>query len=191
MMDNITQRLAVYRGDMSREFGLRLSDVDQRLKIFENRGVAFSTRRSRLAAADLLDRPRLEAQFREQVISDIDLRPSRTAWGDPRGGWSRATGRGGQQVMERIRRRKRCADQLLSGRDPQRGSPNRKELIESVGLAAQEALQTYDQEGEAYRIALSLEVGGQCRAGGGRGRGSGDADRRNRLEYGTQGHRQA
>ncbi len=157
VMDNITQQLAVYRGDMSREFGLRLSDVDRQLQIFENRGVAFFDETMRLAHFfDLLDRPRLEAQFREQVISDIpeaieDRVGEITEWLVARNQtqW--------QRVMEHIRRRKEVhADQLL-GEIPSAFEANRKELIESVGLAAQEALQTYDQEGEAYRIALSLK----------------------------------
>jgi len=105
---------------------------------------------------DLLDRPRLEAQFREQVISDIpeaieDRVGEITEWLVARNQtqW--------QRVMEHIRRRKEVhADQLL-GEIPSAFEANRKELIESVGLAAQEALQTYDQEGEAYRIALSLK----------------------------------
>lgn len=157
VMDNITQQLAVYRGDMSREFGLRLSDVDRQLQIFENRGVAFFDETMRLAHFfDLLDRPRLEAQFREQVISDIpeaieDRVGEITEWLVSRNQtqW--------QRVMEHIRRRKEVhADELL-GEIPSAFEANRKELIESVGLAAQEALQTYDQEGEAYRIALSLK----------------------------------
>lgn len=157
VMDNITQQLAVYRDDMLREFGLRLSDVDRQLQIFENRGVAFFDGTMRLAHFfDLLDRPRLEAQFREQVISDIpeaieDRVEEITEWLVSRNQtqW--------QRVMEHIRRRKEVhADELL-GEIPSAFEANRKELIESVGLAAQEALQTYDQEGEAYRIALSLK----------------------------------
>lgn len=157
VMDNITQQLAVYRDDMLREFGLRLSDVDRQLQIFENRGVAFFDGTMRLAHFfDLFDRPRLEAQFREQVISDIpeaieDRVEEITEWLVSRNQtqW--------QRVMEHIRRRKEVhADELL-GEIPSAFEANRKELIESVGLAAQEALQTYDQEGEAYRIALSLK----------------------------------
>ncbi len=157
VMDNITQQLGVYREDMSREFGLRLSDVDRQLQIFENRGVVFFDETMRLAHFfDLLDRPRLEAQFREEVISDIPeaieervgeitewlVARNQTQW---------------QRVMEHIRRRKEIhADELL-GEIPSTFEMNRKELIDSVGMAAQEALQTYDQEGEAYRIALSLK----------------------------------
>ncbi|MCU0520938.1 MAG: dynamin family protein [Anaerolineae bacterium] len=157
VMDNITQQLGVYREDMSREFSLRLSDVDRQLQIFENRGVAFFDETMRLAHFfDLLDRPRLEAQFREQVISDIPeaieervdeitewlVARNQTQW---------------QRVMEAIRRRKEVHADHLLGEIPSTFERNRKELIENVGLAAQEALQTYDQEGEAYRIALSLK----------------------------------
>jgi small GTP-binding protein len=157
VMENITQQLGVYREDMAREFRLRLSDVDRQLQIFENRGVAFFDETMRLVHFfDLLDRPRLEAQFREQVISDIpeaiDERVEEiTDWLVTRNQtqW--------QRVMEHIRRRKEVhADELL-GEIPSTFEANRNELIESVGLVAQEALQTYDPEGEAYRIAQSLK----------------------------------
>ncbi len=157
VMDNITQQLAVYREDMAREFRLRLSDVDRQLQIFENRGVAFFDETMRLAHFfDLLDRPRLEAQYREQVISDIpetieERVEEITEWlvGRNQMQW--------QRVMEHIRRRREVHTDQLLGEIPSTFDMDRKELIESVGLAAQAALQTYDQEGEVYRIAQSLK----------------------------------
>ncbi len=157
VMANITQQLAVYREDMAREFRLRLSDVDRQLQILENRGVAFFDETLRLVHFfDLLDRPRLEAQFREQVVSDvpeaIDGRVDEiTEWLVTRNQmqW--------QLVMEHVRRRKQVHAEQLMGEIPGTFEVDRKELIESVGLAAQEALQTYDHEGEAYRIAQLLK----------------------------------
>ena len=157
VMNNITQQLTVYREDMAREFRLRLSDVDRQLQILENRGVAFFDETLRLVHFfDLLDRPRLEAQFREQVVSDvpeaIDERVEEiTEWLVARNQtqW--------QLVMEHVRRRRQVHAEQLLGEIPGTFEVDRRKLIESVGLAAQEALQTYDHEGEAYRIAQLLK----------------------------------
>jgi small GTP-binding protein len=156
-MDNITQQLATYQNDMREAFHLRLSDVDRELQAFENRGVAFLDETMRLARLfDLLEKDKLEAEFREQVVGDVpravELRVEAiTTWLVAR------TEELWRMVMVRVGKRKSVfADQLL-GDIPTSFEISRKSLIESTSMVAQQALQTYDRAAEARRIAQSLQ----------------------------------
>ncbi|MGC9468004.1 MAG: dynamin family protein [Anaerolineae bacterium] len=157
VIDNVKQQLATYRAEMAREFRLRLSDVDRELQAFENRGIAFFDETMRLAHFfDLLDRSKLEMQFREQAIADapeaIESRVEEiTAWLVERnqGLW--------QMVMESVRQRKQAHADRVLGDIPTAFDADRRRVIESVGMAAQQALQTYDRRAEAQRIAQSLQ----------------------------------
>ncbi len=119
VMDNVTEQLRIYESDMAREFRLRLSDVERQLQAFENRGIAFFDETMRLGRFfDLLDRRKLETQFREEVVAKvpeaIETRVEEiTEWLVARNlsQW--------QAVVEHVRRRKDVhADQLI-GEYPQ------------------------------------------------------------------------
>lgn len=156
-MGNVTQQLAGYKSDMERAFQLRLSDVDRELQAFENRGIAYLDETMRLTRLfDLLEKDRLEAEFRERVVADVPQAvESRVAaitnWLVARAEelW--------RIVMVHVGRRKAVfADQLL-GEIPTSFDLDRRSLIESVNMAAQQALQTYDRATEARRVAQSLQ----------------------------------
>ena len=157
VMDNVTEQLRIYESDMAREFRLRLSDVERQLQAFENRGIAFFDETMRLGRFfDLLDRRKLETQFREEVVAKvpeaIETRVEEiTEWLVARNlsQW--------QAVVEHVRRRKDVhADQLM-GEIPSSFDLNRRDLIDSVSVSAQQAFQTYDRNQEAQRIAQSLQ----------------------------------
>ena len=157
VMDNVTEQLRIYESDMSGEFRLRLSDVERQLQAFENRGIAFFDETMRLGRFfDLLDRRKLETQFREEVVAKvpeaIETRVEEiTEWLVARNlsQW--------QAVVEHVRRRKDVhADQLM-GEIPSSFDVNRRDLIDSVSVSAQQAFQTYDRNLEAQRIAQSLQ----------------------------------
>ncbi len=157
VMDNVTEQLRIYESDMAREFRLRLSDVERQLQAFENRGIAFFDETMRLGRFfDLLDRRKLETQFREEVVAKvpeaIEARVEEiTEWLVARNlsQW--------QVVVEHVRRRKDVhADQLM-GEIPSSFDVNRRNLIDSVSVSAQQAFQIYDRNQEAQRIAQSLQ----------------------------------
>ncbi len=157
VMDNVTEQLRIYESDMAGEFRLRLSDVERQLQAFENRGIAFFDETMRLGRFfDLLDRRKLETQFREEVVAKvpeaIETRVEEiTEWLVARNlsQW--------QAVVEHVRRRKDVhADQLM-GEIPSSFDVNRRDLIDSVSVSAQQAFQTYDRNQEAQRIAQSLQ----------------------------------
>jgi small GTP-binding protein len=157
VIDNVTQQLTTYQTEMAREFRLRLSDVDRELQAFENRGVAFFDETMRLAHVfDLLDRSKLERQFRDQAVAGapeaIETRVEEiTAWLVARNRelW--------QMVMQRVRQRKQAHTDQVLGDIPTTFDTDRRRVIESVGIATRQAMQTYDRRAEAHRIAQSLQ----------------------------------
>jgi hypothetical protein len=157
VLNNVDQQLTIYEADMTRDFGLRLAEVDRELQVLQNRGVAFFDEMMRLGRIfDLLDKRKLEAQFREDVISELpetieELVEAITTW---------LVARNQEQwrmVMDHVRRRKHVHAEEIVGDVPDTFEMNREGLIESVGRSAQQALQAYDRRAEAYRIAQSLQ----------------------------------
>ncbi len=157
VMANIAQQLKTYQDEMAREFRLRLSDVDRELQVFENRGMAFFDETMRLGRFfDLLDRRKLETEFREEVVADlpeaIEARVDEiTEWLVKRDEnlW--------RMVMEHVRRRKEVHADHVLGEIPSTFDLGREELIEDVSTSAQLAMQGYDRSAEARRIAGSLQ----------------------------------
>jgi len=157
VLENIRHQQVTYDEEMARDFRLRLADVDRELQVFENRGMAFFDDVMRLGRFfDLLNKSKLEVQYREEVIADIpDTIEARVAEITE---WLVASNQEQwRMVMEHVRRRRDVhADQLL-GDIPHAFEMDREGLIETVTRSAQQALQAYDRRAEAQRIAQSLQ----------------------------------
>src|SRR6185436_5132092 len=70
-LEDIERQLALYKEDMKREFRFRLSDVDNVLHEFENRGEAFFDETMRLARfLDLLNKSKMKGDFEREVVAD-------------------------------------------------------------------------------------------------------------------------
>jgi len=157
VLENIRHQQATYDEEMARDFRLRLADVDRELQVFENRGTAFFDEVMRLVHFfDLLDKSKLEAQYREEVIADIpDTIETRvteiTEWlvASNQEQW--------RMVMEHVRRRRDVHAAQLLGDIPNAFEMDREGLIETVSRSAQQALQAYDRKAESARIAQSLQ----------------------------------
>lgn len=157
VIDNITQQLVSYQEELAHEFRLRLSDVEREFEALENRGIAFFDDTMRLVRLfDLLDKDRLERDFRERVVADTpaitEERVSAiTEWlvARQQNLW--------QMVVEHVRQRKTAHADRLLGEIPSTFEIDRKSLIESVSMMAQNALQSYDRTAEARRVAVSLQ----------------------------------
>jgi len=71
-VEDIERQLAICQEDMQRDFRFRLANVDNALQQFENRGVAYFDETIRLARVfDLLNKPRLQADFERTVVADV------------------------------------------------------------------------------------------------------------------------
>ena len=68
-IDDIERQLEVYRTDLSREFEFRLSEIDNVLQQFENRGIAFFDDTLRVGRIpDLLNKARIQREFERTVV---------------------------------------------------------------------------------------------------------------------------
>jgi GTP-binding protein EngB required for normal cell division len=156
-IDDVERQLALYREDMAREFRFRLADVAGVLQEFEARGMRFFDDTLRLGRVfDLLNKPRVKAEFGEQVVGDaprlIDRRVHEVI------DWMIAADlRQWQAVMEHVGRRRREHDDRIVGQVGGAFELDRERLLASVGRSAQDAVERYDQEGESTRLAEAVQ----------------------------------
>jgi signal recognition particle receptor subunit beta len=156
-IDDVERQLALYREDMAREFRFRLADVAGVLQEFEARGMQFFDDTLRLGRVfDLLNKPRVKAEFAKQVVGDaprlIDRRVHEVI------DWMIAADlRQWQAVMEHVGRRRREHDERIVGQVGGAFELDRERLLASVGRAAQDAVERYDQEGESTRLAEAVQ----------------------------------
>jgi small GTP-binding protein len=157
-IDNIESQLAVYKEDMARDFRYRLSDVENVLYEFESRGIEFFDEMMRLARIfDLINKPKLKADFQRRVIGDapqvIEGRVAAVI------DWLVSSDlRQWQAVMDHLaRRRAEHADHII-GQVGGSFDYDRAHLLDTVGRAAQRAVESYDEEGEAAHLAESVQL---------------------------------
>lgn len=158
IVEDIERQLSAYREDMAREFRFRLKDVENVLYEFEGRGRSYFDETMRLARIfDLVQRAKLEEEFRHQVVADVPqvvdervneiidwlIASSMSQW---------------QAVMQHVQsRRDQHADRIV-GQVGGTFEYDRARLIETVSQTAQQAMAAYDHEKETKRVAESLQM---------------------------------
>jgi small GTP-binding protein len=159
-LDASERQLALYREDMRREFRFRLADADNLLQELENRGMAFfddTVRFSRIL--ELLDRKRIKADFERRVVADVPQQIDRKVteiidWmiGSELRQW--------QGLVELLAKRQHLhANRMVGGGGLRQGfDVERERLLGSVGRAASRAVDSFDREREAARLADSVKT---------------------------------
>jgi len=157
-VDNIVRQLDLYKEDMRRDFGFRLSDMENILYEMLSRGMDFFDNTVRLKHVfDLIDVERVRRGFEQRVVADtpqrieakvqelIDwlVKKDLSQW---------------QAVMEYLDRRRAARHEEIIGTPSGPFEYNRRALLDSVGRAAQEVVASYDKEAEAKEIAESVRV---------------------------------
>ncbi|MBP7775613.1 MAG: dynamin family protein [Acidobacteria bacterium] len=157
-MSDIEGQLTVYREDMGREFGHRLSSVDNILHDFERRGVVFFDDTLRIGRViDLLNKSRLKAEFERDVIQDMPQRIERQVHDVI--DWMVASDlRQWQGAMERIRTRRDTHAHRLSGTIDSRFDYDRTQLLATVGRSAERTIEGYDIARESDTMAESVRL---------------------------------
>lgn len=157
-LEDLERQLGAYRADVTRDFRYRLADVDNILHEFEDRGMAYFEETVRLVKVlDLLDKTRLQADFERQVVADvpqtIEQRVNEII------DWLVASNfRQWQAVTEHLARRRSVHAERIVGQVGGAFTYNRDQLLATVGRAAQEAVEGYDQTAEANQIAEGLQL---------------------------------
>jgi small GTP-binding protein len=157
-VDDIDRQLALYKEDLTRDFRFRLSDVEKVLLEFERRGLDFFDSTLRLGRVfDLVNQSKLKREFEKSVLADlprvVDRRVEEVI------AWMVASDmRQWQSVMERLERRRLHHADRMVGRVGSGFEYDRAHLFEGVRREAQRAVEGYDQEAEANRLAESVQT---------------------------------
>ncbi len=153
---DIETQLDTYNEDTQREFGFRLSDVENRLHDLEHRGSDFFDRRMRLLRIlGLLDRDRLKADFEREVVGDlsseIDEKVGRLIdWmlENDRRQW--------ESIYRHLQKRRTTSSERLVGEVSHSLHLDRQQLVDRFGRESRKAVEDYDQGKEASRMADSV-----------------------------------
>jgi small GTP-binding protein len=156
-IEDIEAQLGIYKEDMTREFRYRLSDVDNVLHEFESRGVEYFDDTMRLARVlDLINKSKLKVDFENKVVGDapklIEQRVAEVI------DWMVSSDlRQWQAVMDHLQRRRAEHAERIVGQVGGSFDYDRSRLLDTVGRAAQRAIEGYDRKLEANRLAESVQ----------------------------------
>ncbi len=156
-LGDIELQLGLYREDLGVQFRFRLSDVDNELLAFEKRGQEFFDETLRLARAfDLLNKERLRADYERKVVADAPQRIEKKV--EEIIDWMvEAELEQWRAASEHLEKRRGAHPGRLVG-EIGRFDYNRRQLLETVGRAAQRTVASFDQRSEARRMAESVQT---------------------------------
>ena len=158
MLDEVESQLRVYEEDQHREFGYRLADIDNALLDFESRGAAFFEETLRLGRVfDLVNKAKVKSEFEKHVVGDLpkvveERVESVIDW------MVESELRQWKAVMEHIDRRRSAHEDRIVGKLQATFEQDRRRLLDTVGAAARKAIEGYDREVEATRLAESVQT---------------------------------
>ena len=154
VLDDVEGQLSMFEADMAREFEGRMATVDNVLLEMERRGHDFFDDTMRIGRVmDLLNRSRMQEGFERQVVADapqlIDKRVNELIdWmvdQDFRQ-WQRIT----KHLSER---RREFKERVTVDEESRPFHDERRRMVETVGRAAQNVVDTYDRRREASLLA--------------------------------------
>ncbi len=173
LLSDIELQTVLYNTDMQRNFQARLGEIDSLLHGMEKRGRAFFEENIRFGRIPDMVRPsKIEAAFEDQVVSDTPQQIEARI--DELVDWMVEQDlRQWTAVTEHLNRRKEEHEQRIVGQSgPKEGTLayDRQRLIDTIGLASQQAVSSFDKDKEAAEMAESarstvagmaiLEIGG-------------------------------
>lgn len=149
---DIDGQLALFREDLRRDFRFRLADVENVMLDFERRGHAFFGETLRVGRLiDLFDRERIRDQFERQVVAELPREVERRV-GEIVDWIVDSELRLWQGLNERLASRQAAhADRIVGGMGA--FEHDRGRLLEEVRREAHRAVESYDHQAEARRLA--------------------------------------
>ncbi|MEN8165305.1 MAG: dynamin family protein [Acidobacteriota bacterium] len=156
-LGDIEGQLGVYENDVKREFELRLADIDTVLHGLELRGIDFFDERLRLnRLPSLFDKEMLQSEFEKTVVDEApaDIEQKVEALID----WLVASDLNQwQAVVAHVNRRQSVHADRVVGEVGTRFDYDRAALLETLGRASKESLESYDRALEAREMAESVQ----------------------------------
>jgi small GTP-binding protein len=156
-LEHIEGQLTLFKEDLGREFRFRLTDLDNLLLSCERRGDEFFDETFRLARAiDLLNKPRVKAEFERRVIADLPRAIECKV--DEVIDWLVAAElRQWRAALRHLEERRALHAERLVG-EIGTFDTDRRTLLETVGRAAQRTIERFDRDREATRLAESVQA---------------------------------
>jgi len=154
-LEEIDGQFKIYREDMLRDFNLRIPEITRALDKLQERGLAFLDETVRLSRAwELIQKDRYRDSFERTVINDtpkvVDQQvKSAIDW------MVESDLRQRQILLERIQRRQTARDLRITN-DLSVLQQDRLRLLETVGRASNEAIETYDKKVESEKVANQI-----------------------------------
>jgi small GTP-binding protein len=153
-LEQVEGQIDLYQRDMSRDFELRMADVENVLLEMERRGHQFFDDTMRIGRVmDLLNRSRVQESFERQVVADAPQQIERKVsalidWiiDEDLRHWQGVT-------AHLAKRRQQYAGQIIENPDTERFHFDRRRMIDSVGREAQRVVDGYDRQKEASELA--------------------------------------
>jgi small GTP-binding protein len=152
-LEDVERQLDWYERDMARDFDLRMSEIENVLLEMERRGHEFFDEMLRVGRVfDLVNRSRVQQAFEQQVVGDAP-RLIEQRVNDLVDWLVDADFRQWQAVTSHLAARRREHRDRIVGDEEARFLTDRSRLIDSVGRAAQQVVDTYDRTREARQLA--------------------------------------
>jgi len=154
---DIERQSATWTADVEREFGLRLSDIDNSLHEMEKRGLKFFDETLRLTRLpSLFDKAELQSRFSAEVVADAPQRVEAKV--ESLIDWLVETDlQQWQSVVNHVNRRTAAHADRMVGEVGGRFEADRARLLATVGRAAADGLASYDRAAEARRMAEDVQ----------------------------------
>ena len=153
-LGEVERQLTVYQQDLSRDFELRMADIDRILLEMEGRGHDYFDETMRIGRVmDLLNRSRVQQGFEQQVVADAPQQIERKV-GELVDWLVESDLRQWQAVSGHLAERQRqYRDRIVGGEAPTRFHYDRSRMIESVARETQKVVDSYDRRREARELA--------------------------------------
>jgi small GTP-binding protein len=157
-IEAIERQLALYKEDLGRDFRFRLADVEKVLLEFERRGMEFFDSTLRIGRVfDLVNQAKLKRAFEKEVLADLPRAVEKRV--DEVIEWMvKSDLRQWQGIAEHLERRRAQHHDRIVGALAGAFEQDRERLLESARREAQRALESYDQEREASRLAEGVQA---------------------------------
>ncbi|GMR22547.1 MAG: dynamin family protein [Acidobacteriota bacterium] len=158
MLRDIDAQLEVYERDQHRDFAYRLSDIDNALLDFENRGASFFEETLRLGRVfDLINKAKIKSDFEKKVIAELPKTVERRV--EAVIDWMvESELEQWKAIMTHLDERRKAREDRIVGKLAPTFVQDRKRLLETVGTAAREAIDGYDRDTESTRLAESVQT---------------------------------
>ncbi|MBP7998654.1 MAG: dynamin family protein [Chloroflexi bacterium] len=161
LLGDIETQQRYYQDDMQRQFTARLSEIENLIYGIEKRGNSFFDETIRLGRiTDLIQTGKIKEHYEAQVIGDTPQQIE-TRVGELVDWMVEQDLRQWSAVAEHLaQRRQHHEDRIIGQGGPREGTLayDRQRLVDSIGKTVQTAIENYDNEGEAVRLAESARM---------------------------------